>query len=90
MTEYPECEKLAKVSDSVRDIREFIDWLNYNKKIFLMEFGIIDNIINPGHTYEGYISARKSINELVMEFFEIDQIKLDQERQVMFDSLKKD
>jgi len=75
MQEYPECEKLKKIQKESYACGDFYHWA-----------------INKGYIKDGNLSKRqhKSLETLLAEFFEIDVNKLEKEKRVMLDSLRKD
>jgi hypothetical protein len=78
MTNYPEHEKLSAVKDKSQAIGEFLDIFLPRQGIVLME-----------HTeYGDYVPTHRSITSLLAEFFDIDQAKLDAEKEAMLDALR--
>ena len=79
MSKYPEHEKLKKVSKASQICGEFLSWL-------LSDEG--------GYVLAKYSSNDKlwqcnvSIIELLAEFFEIDQDKLEEEKRAMLEMLR--
>ena len=80
MTE--ELEKWSKVHENVREIEEFLVWLN-EKGIVLCEY--------KEDTFSlRYFIARKTFRELLEEFYKIDAVKLEQERRkLLYDAQEK-
>lgn len=75
---YPEHEKLAEVKDRSQAVGEFVDWLAQTKKIHLAVW-----MNETEMTY-----AREPITDLLAEFFEIDQKKLEDEKRAMLDEMR--
>lgn len=71
--EYPECEKLASFRDERSTLSDFFEWLN-NRGMFLCQY-------EEGSQRPWPVSA--SDNTLIMQFLEIDEVKLEQERRDM-------
>lgn len=80
---YPECEKLAEVSPAPQIVGNFLDWLSNKKNLTLCEW--VDNDIDEGHHHPYHYQ----IEELLAEFFEIDLVKVEQERRQMLEDLQK-
>lgn len=72
MKNYPEHEKLEKVKEKSQAIGEFVDWCNNEKEIVLARWGVND-----------LYADSTPINKLLAEFFGIDLIKLEIEKQEM-------
>jgi len=78
MTEYPEHEKLKKISDKSQAIGEFVDWLRYEKNIQLAQW----------RNGTDMMPARALIRDLLAEFFDIDQDKIEEEKRAMLDEIR--
>jgi len=78
MKKYPEHEKLENISQQSQFLGEFIEWCNEHG-MFLARH--IENFDSP-------IPVSKSINTLLGEFFEIDLIKLEQEKRKMLEDIR--
>ncbi len=78
MAEYPEHEKLKALGGKNQTVGDFIMWLGENGMVIAEEEG--DGELWP---------ARKNINELIGAFFDIDQNKLEAEKQQMLEALRK-
>ena len=81
---YPECEKLAKVSEKSQLIGEFLEWLQNEKEIALAKWAQVEgsvfsnsNLFLVNHT-----------ESLLYEFFEIDMKKVEKERKQMLKELR--
>lgn len=75
--EYTEHEKLKLVADQSQKCGEFIEWLA-TKDMCLGRWPINSDRLMP---------ASYDINALLAEFFEIDQVKLEAEKQHMLANL---
>lgn len=81
---YPECTKLALVGDKRRELNAFLEWLREEKKI---ELGDMEAVERTGAIYpvryglDGY-------DKLVLEYLEVDPVKLEEERRAMLDELQ--
>ena len=73
---YPEHEKLAKIQDKTQIVGEFLDWLVNEKGMVLADWqeGLIEDRLAP---------VNPSIQDLIAEFFQIDQNKLEAEKRQM-------
>lgn len=78
MSDYPEHDKLAKISDQSQTCGEFVDWLQ-GCGLHLCE----------GEDDEGrFWPSHRPITELLAGFFDIDQKKIDAEKEAMLDVLR--
>ena len=82
MSDYPEHQKLAKISDKSQAIGEFLEWLG--REYVICTWGSVDDAFDR----EGYRPARKSIEELLAEFFEIDRAVIETEKRAMLAALR--
>ena len=78
---YPEHEKLQKIKDQSQAIGEFLEWLRYTKDYRIC-------IYDP-NDYDHYIPVFTSTNDLLAEYFDIDQNKLESEKQEILEELRK-
>jgi len=85
---YHECEKLYAVNDESQKLGEFLDWLK--RKYYLCEF-FEDYIpeLDENYSPAGYYPIRKSINQILAEYFKIDLGKIEKERRQILDELRK-
>jgi hypothetical protein len=83
--EYPECERWAKIHSNVLVIKEFLDFVNYTTKpkVALCEFYLTNS-----DSGEWYMIGGAKIDDLLYKFFDIDPIKLENERRAMLDKLR--
>jgi hypothetical protein len=72
--EYPQSEKLAEINEERVAINEFIEWLNNEKSISLVNEGTRSGI-------------HQGVDSLVMEFYGIDEKELERERRKMLDEV---
>jgi hypothetical protein len=70
--ECPECEKLAKISEESNKIGDFLEELN--RKYYICEFDESDEVYYP---------VRKSINDYLAEYYDIDLDKVEDERRAL-------
>ena len=74
---YPECEKLRVVAPVSQQIGEFVDWLAEEHGIYLADY------TRSGRLY----ATRKSVQDLLAEFFEIDMVKVEKERRQILETI---
>ena len=79
METYPECEKLKAVAPTSQTIGEFIDWLAETHGIYLADYQM-----NTNQLY----ATRKFTTHLLAEFFEIDMVKVEEERRQILKNIK--
>ena len=77
-SKYPECEKLSAVSADSNKIGAFLDWLVYDKGIYLAEYSELDELWAINTPFE----------RLLAEYFEIDLDKVEDERRAMLEGLR--
>lgn len=75
---YPEHEKLKEIQPDSQKIGEFLEWLQDEKRLELCHF-VGDELV-PSYT---------SKMQLLAEFFEIDQKKIEEEKQAMIDEMRR-
>ena len=79
--EYPECEKLQLAAPRSAEISQFLDWAQ-EQGIFL------------AHYHEDYYDGNRplrvnaTIEQLLANYFEIDRVKVEKERQEILASLR--
>lgn len=81
---YPEHDKLSAIADQSQAIGEFMEWLKdgarpQQPRLFLAHYVEGEECPVPLHT---------PTEDLLAEYFEIDQSKLEQEKRAMLDSLR--
>lgn len=86
MIKTPELDKMLKVHLDSRTIGGFLEWLS-EQSIVLAEF---DTIICEGccDKQEGLICTRSSNTQLLANYFGIDLVKAETERQVLLDDIR--
>jgi len=80
--EYPEHEKMQKVSERSQACGEFIEWLG-GKGICLASYQVNEHGVNE------LFSVNDDIQKLLAEFFEIDLQLIQEEKEQMFEALRK-
>lgn len=80
---YPMCEKLSSVREESQKIGEFLDWLSEREPRIVL----CVSEWHCGRQLNDYYPAGISINKLLMEYFEIDENKLEAERRSILDGL---
>jgi hypothetical protein len=78
-SDYPECEKLAKVSETSQKIGEFLEWLNEQGFTICRLGEDNSDLFYPDYT---------SINQRLADFFGIDLNKVEAERRQMLETLR--
>lgn len=76
MTDYPECDKLARVAGERDTIMEFLDWLG-TKGYWIAEYR------QEYYNGEMLIPITGTTDALTLEHLEIDPVKLENERRAM-------
>lgn len=85
MSAYPESDKLHAVAKYSQAIGEFVnDWLP-TQGIYLAEYFKPEGYLGD----ERLVPTHRSIQDLLAEYFEIDQGKLEAEKRAMLDALRK-
>jgi hypothetical protein len=83
MADYPEHEKLKKISDKSQTVGDFLEWLN-SQGLHLCEW------VDSRYAGEGeFSSANKNTDDLLAEFFEIDQAKLEEEKRELIQEARR-
>ena len=93
---YPEHEKLKAVAERSQTVGSFLDWLTHEKGIALTvqhehtasckEHG--ERYNNCGYREGEYMHAGTPVRVLLAEFFEIDEKKIEAEKQAMLAELR--
>lgn len=76
VVETPELDKMQAVQDESQAIGSFLDYGGYT----LCEFDDVS---------ERYVPVRKSIEEILAEYFEIDLKKVDDERRAILEGIRR-
>lgn len=94
-TKYPEHEKLRAVAPQSQIVGTFLDWLRDEKGISLAvkhehnESCLEERRWNRcGHSAGDYLPAFASTRNLLAEFFEIDEEKIENEKRAMLAELR--
>ena len=78
---FPELDKLEKVSKASHEIGWFLDWLS--------EHGIaLCETKNQEAFYHEYVRVRKSKEQLLADYFEIDLEKVEEEREQLLEHIR--
>ena len=90
---YPEHEKLSKIVDKSQSIGEFLEWLRFSKGIHLASWLTIEVAAVPEYNWAAYhyddlAYHGETTTDLLAEFFDIDQDKLEQEKRQMLDEIR--
>lgn len=80
---WPEHQKLRKVADKSQAIGEFVEWLVSEKQIFLCKEHLFEDASKP---VLGPVFV--PIQDLLAEFFGIDQKVLEEEKRDMLDRIR--
>lgn len=92
----PECDKLVAVAPFSNKIGEFVDWLK-EREICLgaphehdeEKCGKHLGFWECGFSREQFVYERKPITDLLAEFFEIDMVKVENERSAILEAYRK-
>lgn len=87
LKEYPEHEKLRAVKDKAQAIGTFIEWLS-SEGLVLARWHQHDEICHNCDR-DDLVPDRASIEQLLARYFEIDLLKLDDEKRDMIEELRK-
>ncbi len=77
---YPEHEKLKSIKGLSQELGSFIEWAK-GKGWTLRKWHEEDD-------YTGYISVGKSIQEMLAEFYNIDLVKLEEEKEDLLKQIR--
>jgi len=92
---YPEHDKLGKIVEKSQAIGEFIEWLRYVKKLHLASWMDVEYTDTTLFGKEEKIIRNElhiqpvDINNILAEYFDIDQKKLEEEKRAMLDGIRK-
>lgn len=81
MTDYPEHDKLVALDGSNQTIGDFIEWLNDNRYV-------ICEWQNSGDEERGYYPVHRSPASWISQYFQIDPVKIEQEKRAMLDLIR--
>jgi hypothetical protein len=79
VSEYPEHEKMHKVSEMSQKIGDFLVWLESTKRTYLMRWNDEVNDWRP---------ERDSIEQILATYYEIDLDAIEREKQVMMKKMR--
>lgn len=83
MVETPMLEKMKEVREQSQIIGEFLDYMN-QRDVVMCEPNTGD-----GQAHEAcYLPTRRTTEQMLALFFEIDLVKAEEERQALLDSLR--
>jgi hypothetical protein len=94
-TKYPEHQKLKAVRAKSQAVGEFLDWLTAEKRITLAvahehTASCREDGLRCGYSAGDYLPASASTRELLAEFFDIDESKIENEKRAMLAELRGD
>lgn len=75
--QYPECEKLSAVATEKQAICNFLEWAEQNN-LHLCSF-------NPKLNFDNYARTHENVERIIHRFYDIDDLKLEEERRTMLD-----
>jgi len=81
--QYPMCTKLKVVRNDKAILLCFLEWMREEKKIWLCTEG------SDGGNYEHFYPSLDSEEKLLMEYFGIDAVQLEKERQKILKEQRK-
>ena len=85
--EYPEHDKLAKVSDRSQAIGEFLEWLGEREsKVVLCS---LERTSSGFYPKKIFLPIANSVERLLAEYFEIDLKVIEDEKRAMLDVCRK-
>ena len=84
MSEYPEHEKLKAVQEESQAIGEFLEFGGYT----LCEHYEVNPETGSPYIDPHWMPARKSIQDILAEYFDIDQKKLEEEKRAMLEAIR--
>ena len=92
MSDFPEHDKVSAVRDRSQVIGEFLDWLFSEKGYSIAEEHVHTDCHGElgtlcGYRQGAYVPVSATTRQLLAEYFEIDEAKLEAEKQLMLASL---
>jgi hypothetical protein len=97
MSDYPEHDKLTKISGMSQEIGNFLEWLKGGYDNSPEHMTVCDlKEVRGGHVYEPdtysdgmlkYFPTYATTQELLARYFDIDQKKIDAEKLAMLDAM---
>lgn len=76
---YPTCAKLSAIGDEKRTIHDFLEWLRAERN-----FDVMDAL--DSHDGSMLVTTQE---KLLLQYFEIDEKKLEEERRAMLEEQRK-
>lgn len=86
---YPVCDKVAANKEKTQLIGEFLEWLQNVRHITLCETHIDEGRTMDLEPIKHLVPIRLTIEDLLAEFFKIDQKEWEREKQSILAELKK-
>lgn len=83
--EYPTLTKMNAVKPHSQILGEFIDWLATEKKMFIGEY-----VEDPDTERVLFMTANINTEKILAEFFGIDLVEAEKERQRILDNIRKE
>ena len=84
MIDYPECEKMQQVKEKSQELGFFLEWLTNRYDLCKWQDGRKDYFGDNSDDYvyspEGYYPDRKSIQDILADYFDIDLNKVAEEQ----------
>ncbi len=84
MSDYPECDKMSKVTDNSQTIGGFLEWLG-EQGIRLCTLEKMDEPFEPFEDH--WCPIRENIESILAKYFEIDLALVDKEKCAMLKEL---
>jgi hypothetical protein len=85
---YPEAEKYSAVREQANQIGNFIDFLRDEKKYTFAKWYNMQEDPDEEETDDKLMPEFPNMEKLLMEFFEIDENKLEAERRAMLEECR--
>jgi len=91
---YPEHEKLTAIKANSQLLGEFLDWLHNSEGVwFFRQVPTSDTVRQSGYGFDGtsvptWLQDRRTVEELLAAFYEIDLLKLEEEKRVMLEKIR--
>lgn len=82
MTDYPEHDKLQALDGANQTIGEFLEWLNDNR------YSICEWQNYGDEDARGYYPVHRSPQSWIAQYFQIDPVKIEQEKRHMLDLIR--
>ena len=79
MKEYPECEKMQAVQKESQAIGQFLDHMGMQEEVIFCRYSTESGEYEP---------VRKSIEQMLSEYFEIDLVAMEKEKVAMLEACR--